>query len=201
MNSLVVVDVDGFFIYTAAGFPGSFHDLTVLKHCDLHQNAVRYFTRDPHDRWRVGNIPVSYIERMLGDLGYIDREVQHYVLTGRRDDGGGHAIPRVVREFNLHLNRKRISVEWGIGGLKKRFAILTGMFPLERREFGDVFNACCRLQNFFLQTNENWKLGLSERYDPVPYERDQSVDGDVRFWAMDWMDDRAGERGNHRGDD
>ena len=32
------VDHDGLFIYIDSGFPGSFYDITILRHSDLHAN-------------------------------------------------------------------------------------------------------------------------------------------------------------------
>ena len=58
MNCTVVVDHDGLFIYVDGGYPGSYHDVTILKHSRLYRRWRRFFTRDAN-----GN----YFEYLIGD--------------------------------------------------------------------------------------------------------------------------------------
>jgi DDE superfamily endonuclease len=59
MNSTVIVDHDGFFIFVNPGYPGSFHDLSILRNSDLHTNWRNYF-----------NHTGETIEYVLGEPGY-----------------------------------------------------------------------------------------------------------------------------------
>ena len=63
LNSLVVVDHPGLFIYIEPGFPGAYHDINVLRHSDLNASWREYFTYTN-----------SYFEYLLGDPGYQARE-------------------------------------------------------------------------------------------------------------------------------
>ena len=55
-NSTVVMDHDGLFIYIDPGYPGSFHDISILKASDLYKNWRNFFTRE-----------YAYFEYVLGD--------------------------------------------------------------------------------------------------------------------------------------
>ena len=55
-NNTVVVDHDGLFIYVDAGYPGSFHDISILKASCLYKNWRNYFTHE-----------LEYFEYVLGD--------------------------------------------------------------------------------------------------------------------------------------
>jgi DDE superfamily endonuclease len=44
MNSTVIVDHDGLFIYVDPGYPGSFHDVTILRQSELSTSWRDYFT-------------------------------------------------------------------------------------------------------------------------------------------------------------
>ena len=57
MNSTVVIDHDGLFIDIDAGYAGSFHDVTILRHSPLYRTWQQRFTRDPRN---------NYIEYLLG---------------------------------------------------------------------------------------------------------------------------------------
>jgi hypothetical protein len=59
MNSTVIVDHDGLFIYVDPGYPGSFHDVTILRQSELHTNWRDYFTHNN-----------EHVEYLLGDPGY-----------------------------------------------------------------------------------------------------------------------------------
>jgi hypothetical protein len=43
VNNTVVVDHDGLFIYVDCGYPGSYHDVNILRHSSLMQNWREYF--------------------------------------------------------------------------------------------------------------------------------------------------------------
>jgi hypothetical protein len=45
-NNTIVVDHDGLIIYLDPGYPGSFHDVTILRQSHLFHNWRQYFHRD-----------------------------------------------------------------------------------------------------------------------------------------------------------
>jgi DDE superfamily endonuclease len=59
MNSNVVIDHDGLIIFVDPGYPGSFHDVAILRNSELHANWPDYFTHTDET-----------IEYVLGDPGY-----------------------------------------------------------------------------------------------------------------------------------
>lgn len=60
MNNTIVIDHDGLIIYVDPGYPGSYHDVSILRESDLFKNWRRYFTRE-HEEGR------DYAEFLLGD--------------------------------------------------------------------------------------------------------------------------------------
>ena len=50
LNNTVIVDHDGLFIYVDCGYPGSFHDVNILRQSDFHRNWRQYFRHDDEER-------------------------------------------------------------------------------------------------------------------------------------------------------
>jgi DDE superfamily endonuclease len=80
MNSTVIVDHDGLFIYVDPWYPGSFHDVTILRLSELCTSWRDYFTHND-----------EYIEYLSGDPGYSGADMfvmrgigVHEVSEGRR---------------------------------------------------------------------------------------------------------------------
>ncbi|PXF42843.1 hypothetical protein BWQ96_07437 [Gracilariopsis chorda] len=111
-NSAVVIDHDGMFIYIAPGNAGSYHDVTVLRDTGLSRNWQEHFAVD-HDSPH----PVEYL---LGDPGYLG--LDHFILRciDARELANVDQDP-VLRAFNKLHAGYRVTVEWGIGGLKQLF--------------------------------------------------------------------------------
>jgi hypothetical protein len=70
-NSTVMVDHDGHISYIDARYPGSFHDVNILRHSHLLRKWRQYFTRLD-----------DYFEYLLGDDKYqilIERSLLHWL--------------------------------------------------------------------------------------------------------------------------
>ena len=61
MNNTIVVDHDGLIIYIDPAYPGSYHDVSILRESDLYKDWRQYFTRENVEE---GN---DYSEYLLGD--------------------------------------------------------------------------------------------------------------------------------------
>jgi len=61
MNNTIVVDHDGLIIYIDPGYPGSYHDVSILRESELYKDWRQYFTREHRED---GN---DYAEYLLGD--------------------------------------------------------------------------------------------------------------------------------------
>lgn len=138
-NNLVVVDHNGLFTYVEAGFGGSFHDVRVLRATNLAQNWQNCLTTDddsPH--------PVEYL---LRDPGYLDMD--HFILRrlDAREFADADTNP-VVRAFNRRHAGHQIVIEWGIGGVKIKFAKLRDICTNQRSPFEILFRVACILTNF-----------------------------------------------------
>ena len=108
-NNTVVVDHDGLFIFIDAGYPGSFHDVSILRSSEFHANWREHFRHDD-----------VYFEYVLGDPGYMGEEM--YIM--RRIDKSETMADgdiSVTDAFNAMHAGHRVKVEWGIGGLKRKW--------------------------------------------------------------------------------
>ena len=136
VSNTVIVDHDGLFIYIDPGYPGSFHDVNCLRRSELYQNWREYFEHTD-----------QYFEYLLGDPGYIGEEM--FVMHRIR--------PRTVRPgqqmdavdaFNAVHGGIRVRVEWGIGGMKRKWRKLMKKFDCTIQKFPHYFRACAILTNF-----------------------------------------------------
>ncbi|CAM6102317.1 unnamed protein product [Calypogeia fissa] len=110
MNSSVVVDHNGLFIYIDPGYPGSYHDCTILQNSWVQANFRNLFVNT-----------ADYCEFVLGDSGY--KGMEHYVMRGysKTEIRAMHLPQGTVKTFNkMHVGYK-VKVEWGIGVLKMKW--------------------------------------------------------------------------------
>ena len=61
----------------------------------------------------------------------------------------------VINAYNKVHAGYRVQVEWGIGGLKKRWKIMSKRYDLSRDKFCCVFHACCVMTNFIHRRRMN----------------------------------------------
>lgn len=136
LNNTVVIDHRGLFIYIDPGYPGSFHDVNCLRQSDLYKNWRRHFThRD------------EYFEYLLGDPGYVGEEMFIMRRIGRREVPDEENL-EVVDAFNAMHAGFRVRVEWGIGGLKRKWRRLMKTFESSREKFPHLFRSAAILTNF-----------------------------------------------------
>jgi hypothetical protein len=112
------------------------HDVHCLRLTDLFTNWRRYFQNENRD---------IVEEYLLGDPGYMGAEM--FILR-RVDNREADAANPVIRAYNKRHAAIRVQVEWGIGGLKKRFKRFLGTCPTPRDLLTPVFESCCKLTNF-----------------------------------------------------
>lgn len=164
MNSTVVVDHDGLFRFVDAGYPGSYHDVTILKHSWVDGNWRELFK----------NV-AGYCEYLLGDSGYMGME--RYVMRGfsKTEIRVMNLPPGPVREFNRMHAGYRVAVEWGIGGLKQKWRRMMKRFDITRPKFATVFRAAAIMTNFIHRRRKDMQ---AESIGPVQPEN--------RGWAGDY---------------
>ena len=109
LNNTVIVDHDGLFIYVDCGHPGSFHDVNILRQSDFHRKWRQYFRRDDEER-----------EYLLGDPGYLGEEMYIMRRLGEREIPGDPNLLAIDAYNKMHAGY-RVAVEWGIGGLKRKW--------------------------------------------------------------------------------
>ena len=66
MKNVVIVDHHGIFIYVNSTYPGSFHDVSCLRASDMYRTWRTFFAHNDANH---------YFEYMLGDFGYVGREM------------------------------------------------------------------------------------------------------------------------------
>ncbi len=108
MNSMVVVDHHGLFIYLEVGYQCSFHDVTILHESHLYKNQLQFFVHTN-----------EYFEYVLGDLGHLGEEIFVMHQLGRCEHALGHDQNTVNVYDNMHVGYN-VKVEWGIGELKQK---------------------------------------------------------------------------------
>lgn len=136
LNNTVVVDHRGLFIFLDIGHPGSFHDINILRTTDLFQNWRNYFRHTD-----------DYHEYLLGDPGYVGADAFIMRRFGRTEDTQG-LTAATVRAWNKMHAGYRIKVEWGIGGLKRKWRRLMKGYDMRRYKFKELFQAAALLTNF-----------------------------------------------------
>jgi hypothetical protein len=118
------------FIYVGAGYPGSMHDLTILRRSAL---------------WRMAEVrrhPYFQQHRLLGDSGY--RSVSGWLILPHPGDD----LTEEQRLFNIRHAKARCCVERAFGLLKGRWRILLKRLDLDSEYFTRIILACCILHNY-----------------------------------------------------
>jgi hypothetical protein len=135
-NNTVVVDDNGMFIYVDPGYPGFFHNVVILGNSLLYRNWRSHFSHSDGD-----------IEYLLGDPGYIGEEmfiVRRVNCPKIAADGDIH----VVDAFNTMHTGHRVQMEWGIGGLKRKWRWFMKKYGLSHDKFPILFQVAAILTNF-----------------------------------------------------
>jgi hypothetical protein len=164
MNNTVVVDHDGLFIYVDPGYPGSFHDVTILRHSELYENWRTFFTHSN-----------DVTEYLLGDPGYSGADMFIMRRIGVHEVSPNTA-GTALHAFNLMHSGRRIKVEWGIGGLKCKFRRFIKTFDSTKPRFSHMFRTAAILTNFLHRRRMNMHYK-----DNGQFEGDQDA-GDVYGW-------------------
>jgi hypothetical protein len=168
MNNIVVVDHQGLFIYIDPGYPGTFHDVNCLRHSDISQNWQNYFT-----------ITDDYQEYLLGDPGYMGEDAFIMRRVDRReipDDADQNELSAIDAYNKMHAGY-RIQVEWGIGGMKRKFKRMMKGFDASKEKFPIMFRAAAILTNFIHRRRLDFSADVGE------YQAD---DGDNFGWEGDY---------------
>ena len=162
MNNTVVVNHNDLFIYIDAGYPGSFHDVSYLHASSLNRNWRDYFTHTN-----------NYFEYVLGDPGYQGRD-QYILRRLRRQEQNLLADNDVINAYdNMHVGF-RVQVEWGMGGLKRKWKRLLNRFDSTKSKYIFLFNAACYLTNYLHRRSQDFTYHIEEHNDD---ENDDGWDG------------------------
>jgi hypothetical protein len=149
VNNTVIIDHDGLFIYVDCGYPGSYHDVNILRQSELHRNWRAYF--------RHNDVVKEYV---LGDPGYQGEEM--YIMPRIRhrevpEDTNMHAIDA----YNKMHAGYRIKVEWGICDLKRKWKRMSKT----KQKFPHLFRAAALLTNFLHRRRMDMQAEIEGRYD------------------------------------
>jgi hypothetical protein len=146
LNNTVVVDHNGLFIYVDTGYSGKFHDVNILRHSNLYREWRDYFTHND-----------DYFEYVLGDPGYVGEEMFIMRRVGQRKLPEDAQMEAVDMYNRMHAGF-RFRVEWGIGGLKRKWKRFMKRFDSKQPKFPHLFQAGCVMTNFFAPTPNGNKL-------------------------------------------
>lgn len=166
-NVLVAVDFDLMFTYMSAGWEGSAHDSTVLRHSLDHPNGLRV----PEGKYYLADAGYAAI------LGFLPpyRQVRYHL---RKWVGNRPQTPQEL--FNLRHSSLRSTVERAFGTLKNRFKVLMSRpfypFPTQVK----VVIACCILHNWILQNGGPDQFVYSEELWRQLYPRSNRFCHDTR---------------------
>lgn len=136
MNNTVVVSHEGLFLHVDLGFPGSYHDVTILRHSHLFRNWRHHFTHTD-----------EYFEYLLGDPGYLGESMFIMRRLGTHERPPD-ADDLAITTYNKMHAGYRVQVEWGIGGLKRKWRHLMCRFDTTKPKYHHLFRACALLTNF-----------------------------------------------------
>ena len=174
LNNIVVVDHQGLFIYIDPGYPGTFHDVNCLRHSGISQNWQKYFT-----------LTEDYQEYLLGDPGYMGEDAFIMRRVDRREipeDADENELSAINAYNKMHAGY-RIQVEWGIGGMKRKFKRMMKGFDASREMFPIMFRGAAILINFIHRRRLDFSIDVGE------YRAD---DGDNIGWDGDYLRSRDG---------
>jgi hypothetical protein len=151
-NNVVIVDHQGLFIYVDPGYPESFHDVNCPRHSKISQEWRRYFT-----------INDDYQEYLLGDPGYMGEVVFIMRRVDRREiPADAEEELSAIDAFNKMHAGYRIQVEWGIGGMKRKFKRLMKGFDASKDKFPLMFKAAAILTNFIHRRRRDFHSQIDE---------------------------------------
>jgi DDE superfamily endonuclease len=109
MDSTVIVGHDGLFMYVDPGYPGSFHDVTILQQSELHTNWRDYFTYND-----------EHVEYLMSDPGYAGADMFVMCRIGVHEVAEG-SNANTIRAYNMMRAGRRIKVEWELEGSSASF--------------------------------------------------------------------------------
>ncbi|WVZ77855.1 hypothetical protein U9M48_025668, partial [Paspalum notatum var. saurae] len=166
-NVLVAVDFDLMFTYISAGWEGSAHDSTVLRHSLDHPNGLRV----PEGKYYRADAGYAAMPGFLPPYRQVRYHLREWI--GNR--------PQTLQElFNLCHSSLRTTVERAFGTLKNRFKVLMSRpyypFPTQVR----VVIACCILHNWILQNGGPDRFVYSEELWKQLYPRSNHFRQDSR---------------------
>jgi len=130
-NHQIVCQWDGRIVAVYTGFNGCEHDSVCYRMLPLYSQRDQYFS---------GN------ETLIGDCGYQGCGVMHV----RPERAGGS---RADMEYNRLLRRHRVLIEFVIGAVKNKFAIVQKPWARGGSNLpcaNDAFFVCCQLFNFWM---------------------------------------------------
>ena len=67
-------------------------------------------------------------------------------------------IGPALEAYNKRHAGKRVAVEWGIGGVKMKWKVLRGTFPMRRWKYSKVLRCCCILTNFIHRRRNDFSI-------------------------------------------
>ncbi|KAE8741492.1 hypothetical protein FOCC_FOCC012977 [Frankliniella occidentalis] len=135
INLQGLVDHRGRFINIFVGFPGSCHDLRVLRHSGLYRDAVYP--------------PRGYF--IIGDGGYMCLRDPITIITPYRNIN----LTEEKKNFNYHLSKARSVVERSFGLLQARWRILFHRaLEVKFRKAVKVIAACCVVHNICIDEDD-----------------------------------------------
>ncbi len=164
MNNIVVVDHQGLFIYLDFGYPGFYHDVTILHQSKLHKDQCQFFLHGD-----------EYFEYLLGDLGYLGEDM--FIMKRiRRCEIGPNVDQDVIRTYNKMNVGYKVQMEWGIGGLKKKRKQLMKRFDSTKPKYAILFKVTTILINFMHRHRMDFTFEIIGEQLPNPVEHEW--DGD-----------------------
>jgi hypothetical protein len=84
---------------------------------------------------------------VFGDPGYVGEEMFIMRRVGRREIPEGSDMEAVDLYNKMHAGH-RVQVEWGIGGLKRKWKRFMKRFDSTKPRFPHLFQAGCIMTNF-----------------------------------------------------
>jgi hypothetical protein len=93
MNTKVILDYKGLFIYIDCGYPRSYHDVNILGHFNIYQEWQQYFIHDD-----------EYFEFLLGDPRYMGKKMFIMQRIGRREITPNANMDVMHAYNNMHVS-------------------------------------------------------------------------------------------------
>ncbi|KAK3920826.1 Protein ANTAGONIST OF LIKE HETEROCHROMATIN PROTEIN 1, partial [Frankliniella fusca] len=152
-----VVDHNAKFININVGFPGSCHDIRILRHSGMYLNSTYP--------------PEGYF--IIGDGGYISLRRPIVLVTPYRDMN----LNEDQRSFKYHLSRIRATVERAFGLMQARWrALFHRAIEVKLRKAVKVITACAILHNICIDAGDMDHAPVPVRRPPRPPVEEVSGD-------------------------